>query len=437
MITIPAVPHPRCPATRLCNTLKSRYATSFESEPAVVRASGARLWLAFFILILCGYLAGYNVGKVSAALPHIRADLDISLFLAGSVASSYSMAAMLLAVVIGLFVSSVGAVSGVFIGLVLTGFAGAIGATAGSYAQLISGRVAEGIGYILLAISIPVLIAKVTSEQSRPVAMGIWGTFMPGGVALSMLVALIVQNGWVEQWRPLWWFTCLLAVACVALMVLFVLPVLKSIDSSTATSAAAVSKPALYASVAERDPLLLAVSFMLYSMFFVTLVTYLPSVLAETSDVQLQAATRITVFAALFNIAGNLLGGWLIGTGVRLKTLLTTALIGASLFASAVFLEELSVEIRIVCGLLACLSGGILPASVFASISGFVPVKKAGLLLGVVFQALGTGQVAGPVLLAVLVEQTGNWRWGSVYFICLGFVSAVVLGFFQRQKSKA
>ena len=356
--------------------------------------------------------------------------------MAGTVASSYSVAAMTLAIVIGLFVSLVGAVRGVFIGLVLTGFAGGFGATASGYTQLISGRIAEGIGYILLAISIPVLIAKVTSEKSRPMAMGIWGTFIPGGVALSMLVALVVQNGWTEQWRPLWWFTCLLAIVCIVLLAIFVLPVLKSIDNTASSATAALSKPVLYSSVFQRDPLLLAVSFMLYSMLFVTLVTYLPTVLVETSDTQLQIATRITVFVVLANIVGNLIGGWLIGRGVRLKTLLTIALIGACLFACVVFLDEFSVLIRTGCGLLACLFGGMLPAAVFASISRFVPVQKAGLLLGVVFQALGTGQVGGPILLAALVEQMDNWRWGTVYFLLLGLVSGIVLYCFQRQIPK-
>lgn len=419
------------------NTLKSNHTTNLESETDVVRTSVARLWGTLLILTLCGYLAGYNIGKVSAALPFVRAELDLSLFMAGTVASSYSVAAMVLAVIIGLFVSTVGAVPGVFIGLVLTGFAGAFGATASGYAQLIGGRIGEGIGYILLAISIPVLIARVTSEKSRPVAMGIWGTFVPGGVALSMLVALIVQNGWTAQWRPLWWFSCLLAIACVTLVAIFVLPVLKSIDGGAYSVTDARSKPALHSSVFERDPLLLAASFMLYSMLFVTLVTYLPTVLVETSDTQLQTATRITVFVVLFNIVGNLVGGWLIGSGVQLKRLLAIALISACLFSCVVFLDEFNVSIRAGCGLLACLFGGMLPAAVFASITGFVPLKKAGLLLGVVFQALGTGQVAGPILLAALVEQMDNWRWGALYFLCLGIISGIVLYNFQRHKVEA
>ena len=357
--------------------------------------------------------------------------------MAGTVASSYSVAAMVLAVAVGLFVSTVGAVTGVFTGLLLTGFAGVAGATASGYTQLIGGRIAEGIGYILLAISIPVLIAGVTTEKSRPMAMGIWGTFIPGGVALSMLVALIVQNGWADEWRPLWWFTCLLAVVCVVLMAFFVLPVLKSQRLLTASTAAAGAKTALYSSVFERDPLLLAVCFMLYSMLFVTLVTYLPTVLVETSDTQLQTATQITVFVVLANIIGNLTGGWLIGNGVQLKTLLTAALTCASLSAAAVFLDELNVSVRTGCGLLACLSGGMLPAAVFASITGFVPAKKAGLLLGVILQALGTGQVAGPVLMAALVTGMDSWRWGTAYFLCLGFVSIIVVRSFQRQKPEA
>lgn len=397
--------------------------------------SAARRWATVLILTLCGYLAGYNVGKVAAALPFVRAELGLTLFEAGTVASSYSVAAMLLAIVVGILVSKIGAVPSVYIGLALSGLAGLIGGAADSYLQILIGRVAEGIGYIMLAISIPILIAKVTSDRSRPIAMGIWGSFIPGGVALSMLISLLVQSYQPEQWRPLWWFACCLAVVCLILVTWFVRPLLLALNTGAPLTSAVNPKPALYASVRERDPLLLATCFMLYSMFFVSLVTYLPTVLVETSHLSVQAATRLSVFVVLFNILGNLMGGWLISRGNRLKTLLSVALLGACLFSSVVFADQLPVFIRVASALLACLCGGMLPASVFASVSGFVPARQSGLLLGVVLQMLGTGQVAGPVLLATAVELLGGWQWGSAYFIGLAVVCAIVLSQFQSGKS--
>ncbi len=416
---------------------------SLLQEPTVLNNTGSpanthlaspgvsKRWVTVLLLTLCGYLAGYNVGKVAAALPFIRADLELSLFKAGTVASSYSVAAMLLATLIGMFVSRFGAVPAAFGGVILSGLAGVVGANANSYVQLLGGRLAEGIGYILLAISIPILIAKVIGEKSRPLAMGLWGTFIPGGVALSMLASVIVQNYYADQWRPLWWIACGIALLCLCVLIIFILPVLKSVDNERATLAAPPSQPALYQSVFERDPILLAISFALYSMFFVTLVTYLPTVLTETSGLSVQNATRVSVFVVLCNILGNLLGGWLIGRGVRLKVILTFALMGSCLCSSVVFLEQVSVPGRVGCGLLACLSGGMLPASVFASISRFVPARKSGLFLGVVFQALSAGQVAGPVVLASLVERLGSWWWGAVYFISVAVLSGIVLWFFQ------
>lgn len=394
-----------------------------------------RRWVTVLMLTLCGYLAGYNVGKVAAALPFIRADLDLSLFKAGTVASSYSVAAMFLATLVGLFVSRFGAVLAVFCGVSISGLAGVVGASADSYLPLLGSRLAEGIGYILLAISIPILIAKVISEKSRPLAMGLWGTFIPGGVALSMLLSVIVQNYTVEQWRPLWWFACGMSLFCLVLLIFAVLPVLKAVDQEKVTANGTSVAPALHHSVFERDPILLAVCFGLYSMFFVTLVTYLPTVLTETSTLSVQHATRVSVFVVMCNILGNLLGGWLIGRGVRLKSILTFALLGSCLCSSVVFIEQVAVQVRVGCGLLACLTGGMLPASVFASIPRFVPAQKSGLLLGVVFQTLSAGQVAGPVVLASLVEFMGAWWSGAVYFFFVAVVSAIVLWFFQHDSA--
>ncbi len=411
--------------------IKSSTDRSAQTVGRLTNTSAIRQWATVLVLTLCGYLAGYNVGKVAAALPHLRADLQLTLVQAGTVASSYSVVAMIFATLLGLLVTRLGALPAAFAGVLLSGVAGALGAVANSYALLLAGRLAEGTGYILLAISVPILIARVITEKSRPLAMGLWGTFIPGGIALSMLISVVTQHYYTEQWRPLWWFGCGLAVVCVVLLIGYVLPMLRATGNASANSSAAAHQP-LYQSVFARDPILLAVCFGLYSMFFVTLVTYLPTVLTETSDFSIQSANRVSVFVVLCNILGNLIGGWLIGRGVALKTTLQIALLGAGCFSSLVFIESLAVNTRIACGLLACLTGGLLPASVFASIARFVPAHKSGLLLGVVFQALSAGQVAGPVVLASLVEFNGSWRWGAAYFASLVVTSIIVLAFFQK-----
>ena len=392
-------------------------------------SSGPGQWVTLLFLTSFGYLAGFNVGKVSATLPYIRSELDLSLVLAGSIASSYSLIAMCFAALLGIIVTRYGALGSVSASLAMVAVAGWAGAQAGDYTVLISSRVVEGIGYVLLAISIPVLIAKVMTEKQRPIAMGIWGTFLPGGVALSMFVAPIFEN----QWRPLWWFASIYAVVCLLALLVYVRPFINRIPQDK-QSAASV-EAALYSSVFARDPLLLAASFMIYSMFFVTLVTYLPTVLSESSSLSVKHAITISAYVVLCNIAGNLTGGWLMGRGVVLKVILSVALVGAGILSALVFVEEFPLWLRISGGLLACYVGGMLPAAVFASIASFVPAKKGGLLLGVVFQALGCGQVAGPIALATVVEKTGSWQYGAAYFLCIAVAGSVVLLNFQTRKS--
>lgn len=390
--------------------------------------SRARRWISVIVLTFCGYLAGYNVGKVSSSLIDIRDDLDLSLMLASSIASSYSTVAMLSAIILGLLVGRFGATAAVITGLSLTGLSAFAGVTTTTYEQLIASRVAEGIGFVLMAIAIPVLIARIIDEKSRPMAMGLWGTFIPGGVAMSMLVGLVFDN----SWRPLWWFTCAMAIVCLLLIITIVLPVLGRLQ--VAEKATTAKNTALYPSVFSRDPLLLAASFLLYSSFFVSLITFLPTLLTESTPMELEAATRVSVFIVLCNICGNITAGFAISRGVRLKLLLTMALLGAGLFSSVVFLEELDLSVRVFFGLLACYFGGLLPASVFASVANFVPEKQSGLLLGIIFQAMGSGQVAGPLIMAAMVENLGGWRWGSVFYLGLAFGGLCLMAVFQSGK---
>ncbi len=344
---------------------------------------------------------------------------------AGSIASSYSMVAMLLAILLGFLVSRIGAAGCVFLGLLTTGAAGMLGATSESYYQLLGTRVAEGVGFVLMAISVPVLITRVVNEKSRPIAMGMWGTFIPGGIALSMLIAPFFEN----QWRSIWWFSCALMLVCLIGLLVIVVPVLKGIEQSPQTQNPPTPR---YPSVLSRDPILLALSFLLYSSFFIALITYLPTLLSETAFMSQRAATITSAAVVVFNAFGNIFSGIMISRGAALKTVLTTALLGATLFAGVVFSDWVYLPIRVLSGMLACFLGGMLPAAVFTSVPSFVSARKSGVLFGLVYQAMGCGQVMGPLLMAAVVEGGGHWRWGTLFYVGLAAIALLVMNVFQR-----
>jgi MFS family permease len=76
-------------------------------------------------------------------------------------------------------------------------------------------RFFEGVGFMMVIIGAPSLIAAVTQEKDRRFALGAWGAFMPGGIALATWVApsVMAHAGWRGLWA--WGAAVLLAFAVV------------------------------------------------------------------------------------------------------------------------------------------------------------------------------------------------------------------------------
>ena len=76
------------------------------------------------------------------------------------------------------------------------------GGLAGSGTLLLATRIAEGFGFATLTVAAPKLIAAATRTEVRRLALGAWGTYMPVGMALSLVIATAVLDA--IGWRGLW-----------------------------------------------------------------------------------------------------------------------------------------------------------------------------------------------------------------------------------------
>ena len=64
------------------------------------------------------------------------------------------------------------------------------------------GRIFEGYGFLLINLSAPVLLTLHTNDHNRGRIMGIWGSFMPAGNALIILLAPLIYS--ISDWWLLW-----------------------------------------------------------------------------------------------------------------------------------------------------------------------------------------------------------------------------------------
>lgn len=371
---------------------------------------------------LCGFIAAYNIGKIPSAIPYVRQEFSTSLSWSGALASSYSVIAMLFALLCGVLVSRFGAWRAGAAGLSLLIIGGALGAVATTFSLLLVSRVIEGIGFVAIAVSMPAFIGQICSERNRPLAMGVWGTFVPGGIAISLLVSpLLLQGG---EWRVLWWAGSVVAAGGLVLVFFTIRPAyLKTAPVDT-------RKTPEITSVFTHGPVMLAACFAIYSANFVALTTFLPTLWSETTGIELNNAARLSALVVVMNILGNLTGGWLNSRGFGMRRVLGWALIGAGLAACVVYIEGLPITAQFVAAGVSVYLGGMLPATLFASVSKYSQTPAhSGLLIGLFFQGAGIGQVLGPILLGATIDHFGSWQFAPLFFISAIIMAALLLYF--------
>jgi MFS family permease len=168
-----------------------------------------------WVIVFAGVCAALHVGKMPPALPVLQATLDISLVQAGFLLSAVQMASMMLGLAVGLSADSLGLRRSMLMGLSVLSFASMAGGFATQATSLLLLRALEGLGFLLVVMPAPGLIRRSVSVAQLSGRMGWWGTYMPTGSALAMLI-----GPWViaaANWSVWWWVMGLVsAFACVA-----------------------------------------------------------------------------------------------------------------------------------------------------------------------------------------------------------------------------
>ena len=159
-------------------------------------------WDIVGLALAAGYVVGFQVGKVPPALPMLEDELGLSRVAAGLVASSFYGVGAVLGVLGGLLADRLGPARLIVAGSVVMSLASLAGGFATNGALLLATRLLEGFGFLALTVSAPKLIGAATLAEVRNFAMGIWGTYMPVGMALSMVVSTMILGS--IGWRGLW-----------------------------------------------------------------------------------------------------------------------------------------------------------------------------------------------------------------------------------------
>ena len=156
-----------------------------------------------FVAIFVSVIVGYAVGKVPPTIGLVSDEFGLDKITAGWLASIFFAYGAGFGVLTGMTGARFGArallLTGVLV-LVLSGIAGALATGA---AMLLAVRVFEGISFAAIVASAPKITVDASRPEDRNLTLGIWSGYMPGGMALAMIVAPFLAEP--LGWRVLWW----------------------------------------------------------------------------------------------------------------------------------------------------------------------------------------------------------------------------------------
>lgn len=385
-----------------------------------------RVPAAAFAVVLGGISAALHLGKLPPAVPALQATMGIDLVEAGFLLSLVQVASMALGLAAGLAADAIGLRRSMLAGLAILTLASVLGGAVGAampgqsaaVAWLLVLRALEGIGFLLAVMPGPGLIRSLTPAGADKAALGVWGAYMPFGVALALLVGpgLIAWGGW-----PDWWWALSLVSAGAACWLWLAVPAdVHRASAGTAAGEGATAWPArLRATVGARAPWMTAATFAVYSAQWMAVIGFLPAIYAQ-AGVPAGYNAVLTALAAAMNIGGNLAGGRWLQRGVAPERLLRWGFSAMAIGGLAAFAQigqgaealGLPPALRYAAVCLFSLGGGMVPATLFLLGVRLAPgPSTVSTTVGLMQQASSLGQFLAPPAVAWIALRAGGWHW--------------------------
>ena len=379
-----------------------------DNEGAAATGLTRTRWDVVSVVILASVVAGYAVGKVPPTIGLVSSDFGLDRVAAGWLASIYFAFGAGFGVLTGMAGGRFGArallLTGVLV-LVLSGIAGAL-ATSG--AMLLAVRVFEGISYATMVSAAPKLTVDATRPEDRDLALGIWSGYMPGGMALAMIVAPFLAEP--LGWRSLWWLSAGAALVATVLTVVGTTrrrwPEQPGLDANAgfdwAGARATLPVGALW---------LYGGAFLLFTVQWFAIAAWLPTFLTETQGRGPVGAALFSALVVGVNVLGNLIGGWLMQRQVPRYALVGAANVVMGVTGVLILAGFVPDDAKIPLAIVFSAVSGMLPAAAYAGAAVHAPKPDlVAMANGFMVQGAAIGMLIGPPLMAVVVGGFGSWE---------------------------
>ncbi|MDE0202530.1 MAG: MFS transporter [Rhodospirillaceae bacterium] len=398
-----------------------------DNEGAAAAGLTRTRWDVVSVVILASVVAGYAVGKVPPTIGLVSDEFGLDRVAAGWLASIYFAFGAGFGVLTGMAGGRVGARALLLTGILVLVLSGIAGALATSGAMLLAVRVFEGISYATMVAAAPKMTVDATRPEDRDLALGIWSGYMPGGMALAMLVAPFLAEP--LGWRSLWWLSAGAALVAAVLTVIGTTrrrwPEQPQRDPDAgfdwAGARATLPVGALW---------LYGGAFLLFTVQWFAIAAWLPTFLIETQGRGPIGAALFSALVVGMNVTGNMVGGWLMQRGVPRHALVGAANVIMAVTGVLILAGSVPDDAKIPLAIVFSAGSGILPVATYAGAAVHAPKPDlVAMANGFMVQGAAIGMLLGPPLMAVVVGGFGSWEaaWWSM-LICPAIGLAITAG---------
>ncbi len=263
-------------------------------------SSSMKTWGQVLLLYATGLGAAGQFAKLSSGFAGLEVFYGEAAGQLGFAVSLISFLGVALGLVAGMIVARIGFRRVLVAGLALGAVLSALQATLPAMPLLMASRLVEGAAHLAIVVAAPTLIAEITGDRERPVAMSLWSTFFGTGFALFafFVTPLAEVHG---PALPLWLHAGVMAV--LAAIVPVVLPPARThSEESLGLREIAARHVAVYRSPFMAAP---ALGWLCYTLTFVSVLTLLPR-LVEDSEWLATALPLVGIVMSLTLVAALL-----------------------------------------------------------------------------------------------------------------------------------
>jgi cyanate permease len=389
-------------------------------------------WAVVLTAVGAGMLLGAQVGKAPPMIAAIRADLGLDLVAAGFFMSLINGVAVATGILAGVFADNAGRRRAVLLALAVLLAGNVLGATAAGAPQIFASRLCEAFSFVVIAVAAPGLILEATAPRDVRMALSVWSTYMPAGFAAMMAAAPFIAAP--EHWRTVWWFNAGLTVIYAAVFL--------TMTRGLGRRPMGTGRLRGLAEVVRRPgPWLMGVAFMLYTVQWFGVLTWLPTILQGVGLSAAAAGAGVAVVVAA-NIPGNLAAGVLLSRGAARWKIIAACSLALGLLTLGIYDSGLDPVFRLVLAGLFSAIGGAIPGAVLAGAATHSPSPaQVGITNGVIVQCTNLGSLLGPPAVAWMAAMAGGdftaARWLTLAAGVAGVAVALALRGVERRLGEA